>query len=146
MIGPQSNNGIGKYRGSGWHGDGWIKSLACLQHAKAENQEFAHGRHHDLLGLEATGALEARDEGRDSRIEAHCGQRRHVKRRPQRSIADLGDAGWAVNRGTGAMVARVEPGIGVNAGEKTHWLAGVKMHHGGNQAGPWRTLLSSSID
>ena len=34
----------------------------------------------------------------------------------------------------------------VNAGEKTHWLAGVKMHHGGNQAGPWRTLLSSSID
>ena len=57
MIAPQSNNEIGKYRGSGWHGDGWIKPLACLQHAKAENQEFAHGRHHDLLGLEATGAL-----------------------------------------------------------------------------------------
>jgi hypothetical protein len=46
--------------------------------------------------------------------------------------------GWSVVR----LVDRQT----VNAGEKTHWLAGVKMDHGGNQAGPWRTLLSSSID
>src|SRR5882757_4690482 len=28
--------------GSGWHGDGQIKPLACLQHAEAEDQWFAH--------------------------------------------------------------------------------------------------------
>ena len=64
------------------------------------------------FGLKATRALEARDEGRDSRVEAHCGQRRHVERRSQRGVADLGDARRAVDRGAGAMVARVEPGIG----------------------------------
>jgi hypothetical protein len=34
----------------------------------------------------------------------------------------------------------------VNAGEKMHRRAGVKMHHGRSQAAPGRTLLSRSID
>ena len=41
------------------------------------------------LGWRRPRALEARDEGRNSRIEAHCGQRRHVERRSQRGVADL---------------------------------------------------------
>src|SRR5208283_2308740 len=78
----QRNFSHGFYRGSGWHGDSWIERLACLQHAEAEDQELAHCRHNDLLGLETTRTFEARDEGRNGRIEAHRGQRRHVKRRP----------------------------------------------------------------
>jgi hypothetical protein len=76
-------------------------------------------RHNNLLGLEATRALQAGDEGRDRGIEAHHGQRR-----PQRGIADLGDARRSVDRGAGPVVAWVEPRIGENLATATQnpWL------------------------
>ena len=51
MTGPQSNNGIGTYQGSGWHGDGQIKPLACLQHAEAEDQSLRIAATTICLGL-----------------------------------------------------------------------------------------------
>src|SRR5271169_3506672 len=57
MTGPNRTTEWETYQGSGWHGDSQIKPFACLQHAEAKDQEFAHGRHHDLLGFETTRAL-----------------------------------------------------------------------------------------
>jgi hypothetical protein len=40
----------------------WTRQLACLQHAEAQDQELAHRRHNDLLGLKPTRALQARNQ------------------------------------------------------------------------------------
>lgn len=56
--------------------------------------------------------FEARDKGRDGRIEPHRGQRWHVERRAERGIADFGDARRTVDRGTGPVGAWIEPRIG----------------------------------
>jgi hypothetical protein len=65
--------------------------LPVFSTPEADHQQLAHRRHDNLLGLKATSLLQARDKRDDGGIITHRRQRRHVERRTQRGIADLGD-------------------------------------------------------
>ena len=135
MISLQSNNGIGKPSKLRLAWRSPDRTACRLQYPEADHQQLAHRRHDDLFGLKATSLLQACDKCGDGGIETHRRQRRHVERRPQRGIADLGDTRRAVNRGAGPVVARIEPGIGDHLATPTQnsWLRHLRQQRGGKR-------------
>jgi hypothetical protein len=75
----QRNTEIKRNSASGRHGDLGIEGFAGLQDTEAEDQEFAHRRDDDLLGLQPPRGLQPGHQRGHGGIEAHGRQRRHVQ-------------------------------------------------------------------